>query len=91
MHAYDAIKLAFSLGQTYADEANSYSYAANKRSDKTLDEFRALRDSFLDDARGTPAPALDESAIRASERERIARWFDEKECPSIARDVRTLP
>ena len=39
-----ALKKAFQLGQTYFQQADSESYAANKRADITLELYRKLED-----------------------------------------------
>ena len=38
---------AFSLGQTYWQQADSESYSQNRKSDATLEKFRAMQDGFL--------------------------------------------
>ncbi len=38
---------AFSLGQTYWQQADSESYSQNRKSDATLEKFRVMQDGFL--------------------------------------------
>jgi hypothetical protein len=42
----DALRRAFQLGQTYWSQADSESWSENKKSDKTLERFRALVAEF---------------------------------------------
>jgi hypothetical protein len=69
---------AFSLGQTYWQQADSESYSQNRKSDATLEKFRAMQDGFLPaivaygDARAAAAVLAEREKMLADIRAEIA-------------------
>lgn len=61
----DALKRAWNLGQTYWQQADSDSYAENRRSDETRNKFQALMEDTIAQMAAPTAAAVPDDMVLA--------------------------